>query len=130
MINNEENKSLMVVKEQSFFQRIKNFLKKLFRKEENLFNTASVQNIEEKTIPINSRTSFSEEIRIVEDEETKLLKLQKQYHSGEIKESDMSQEQIDSLCNLYDKQIERLEKSNEIRKQKLLEYRKKLQTDN
>lgn len=78
----------------------------------------------------NSRTSFSETIRIVEDEETKLLKLQKQYRSGQIKESDMSQEQIDSLCNLYDRQIENLEKSNQKRKEKILLYRRKLQMNN
>ena len=41
-----------------------------------------------------------------------------------------TQEQINSLCALYDKQIEKLKKSNEIRKQKLLEYRKKLQIEN
>lgn len=130
MINNEENNSLMIVKEQNIFQKIKNFFKRLFGKEENSFNTAPVQSTQENTVPTNARTSFSETIRIVEDEETKLLKLQKQYRSGQIKESDMSQEQIDSLCNLYDKQIERLEKSNEIRKQKLLAYRRKMQTSN
>ena len=56
----------------------------------------------------------------------KQLKLQKQYRSGQIKE----EEQVNSLCALYDKQIANLRKSNEIRKQKLLEYRRKLQTDN
>ena len=130
MINDEESKSLMAVKEQSIFQKIKNFFKRLFGKEENSFNTAPVQNIEEDTVTTNSRTSFSETIRIVEDEETKLLKLQKQYRSGQIKESDMSQEQIDSLCNLYDRQIENLEKSNQKRKEKILLYRRKLQMDN
>ena len=129
MINNEESKSLMAVKEQSIFQKIKNFFKRLFGKEENSFNTAPVQNIED-TVPTNSRTSFSETIRIVEDEETKLLKLQKQYRSGQIKESDMSQEQIDSLCNLYDRQIENSEKSNQKRKEKILLYRRKLQMNN
>lgn len=130
MINDEESKSLMAVKEQSIFQKIKNFFKSLFGKEENSFNTAPVQNIEEDTVTTNSRTSFSETIRIVEDEETKLLKLQKQYRSGQIKESDMSQEQIDSLCNLYDRQIENLEKSNQKRKEKILLYRRKLQMNN
>ena len=130
MINDEESKSLMAVKEQSIFQKIKNFFKRLFGKEENSFNIAPVQNIEEDTVTTNSRTSFSETIRIVEDEETKLLKLQKQYRSGQIKESDMSQEQIDSLCNLYDRQIENLEKSNQKRKEKILLYRRKLQMNN
>ena len=71
-----------------------------------------------------------EEIRKVEDEETKLLKLQKQYRSGEIKEEDLTEEQIKSLNKLYDKQITNLKKSNEIRKQKISDYRKRLQTNN
>ena len=71
-----------------------------------------------------------ESIKNIEDEETKLLKLQKQYRSGEIKEEELSEEQINSLCKLYDKQIANLKKSNDIRKQKLLEYRRKMQTDN
>ena len=58
------------------------------------------------------------------------LKLQKQYRNGEIKEEQLTQEQINSLSALYDKQIANLRKSNQIRKQKLLEYRKRLQTDN
>ena len=69
-------------------------------------------------------------IRNIEDEETKLLKLQKQYRSGEIKEEDLTEEQVNSLCLLYDNQIARLKKSNEIRKKKILDYRRKLQTEN
>ena len=71
-----------------------------------------------------------EEIKKVEDEETILVKLQKKYRNGEIKEDDLSSEQVNSLCKLYDKQISNLKKSNEIRKQKLLEHRRRLQTDN
>lgn len=130
MNNNEENRSLMAVKEQSIFQKIKNFFKRIFGKEDISINTTPVQNIEENMIPTNSRTSFSETIKIIEDEDTKLLKLQKQYRSGQIKESEMSQEQIDSLCNLYDRQIANLEKANQKRKEKILLYRRKLQTNN
>lgn len=130
MNNNEENKSLMAVKEQSIFQKIKNFFKRIFWKEDISINTTPVQNIEENRVPTNSRISFPETIKIIEDEDTKLLKLQKQYRSGQIKESDMSQEQIDSLCNLYDRQIANLEKANQKRKEKILLYRRKLQTNN
>lgn len=59
-----------------------------------------------------------------------MLKLQKQYRKGEIKEEDLTETQYKSLCDLYDRQISNLKKSNEIRKQKLLQYRKKLQADN
>ncbi len=62
-------------------------------------------------------------------DKTELLKLQKQYRSGIIKEEDLTEEQIKSLCDLNDKQIADLKKSNEIRKQKLLEYRRKNQID-
>ena len=67
-------------------------------------------------------------VKKVEDKETKLLKLQKQYRNGEIKEEDMTSKQVKALCNLYDKQIEELKNSNAIRKQKLLEYRKNMKT--
>lgn len=73
---------------------------------------------------------FMEEIKKIEDEETLILKLQKQYRNGKIKEEELTEEQINSLCKLYDKQITNLKKSNEVRKQKILEYRKKLHKDN
>ena len=56
------------------------------------------------------------------------VKLQKKYRSGEIKEEDMTEEQIKSLCDLYDKQIAILKKSNKLRKQRLYEYRKSIQS--
>ena len=74
--------------------------------------------------------SIIESIRNIENEETKLLKLQQQYRRGEIKEETLTKEQVNALCSLYDKQFANLRKSNEIRKKNLLEYKKKLQTDN
>lgn len=130
MKENTQEKSLVQVNENSIFYKIKKFFRNLFHKntefesnvivEENISN-----NIENET----KKSSFIESIKNIEDEETKLLKLQKQYRSGEIKEEELTQEQVNSLCALYDKQIANLKKSNEIRKQKLLEYRKKLQTE-
>lgn len=130
MKENTQEKSLVQVNENSIFYKIKKFFRNLFHKntefesnvvvEENISN-----NIENET----KKSSFIESIKNIEDEETKLLKLQKQYRSGEIKEEELTQEQVNSLCALYDKQIANLKKSNEIRKQKLLEYRRKLQTE-
>ena len=62
-----------------------------------------------------------------ENDETKLLKLQRQYDSGNIKTDDLSESQMKDLIKLYKKQISELSKSNEARKQKLLQYRKRLQ---
>lgn len=128
MKKNTQEKSLVKVNENSIFYKIKTFFRNLFHKDTKFEN-----NIAEETKIINQENrkfDFIENIRNVEDEETKLLKLQKQYRNGEIKEDDMTKEQISSLTALYDKQIVNLKKSNELRKQKLLEYRRKMQTDN
>ena len=130
MKENTQEKSLVQVNENGIFYKIKSFFKNLFNRNNNTTNYAIVK--EDKSIveSENTKNAFMESVKNIEDEETKLLKLQKQYRSGEIKEEELTQEQVRSLCALYDKQIANLKKSNEIRKQKLLEYRRKLQTDN
>ena len=132
MKDNTQDKLLVKVNENSIFYKIKTFFRSLFnRKTESDDLTETIieeTNITEKNH--SNKSFFMEEIRNIENEETKLLKLQKQYRSGEIKEEELTEEQVNSLCALYDKQIENLRKSNENRKQKLLEYRRKLQTDN
>lgn len=130
MKENTQDKSLVQVNEKSIFYKIKKFFRSLFYKTNS--NVESINVTETTTInnQESTKSSFMEEIRNIENEETKLLKLQKQYRSGEIKEEELTEEQVNSLCALYDKQIENLRKSNETRKQKLLEYRRKLQTDN
>ena len=129
MKENTQEKSLVQVHENGIFYKIKSFFKNLFNR-----NTTTNYDIvkEDKSIveSENTKNAFMESIKNIENEETKLLKLQEQYRSGEIKEEELTQEQVSSLCALYDKQIANLRKSNEIRKQKLLEYRRKMQIDN
>ena len=130
MKENTDEKSLVTINESSLFYKIKQFFKNLFHKNENS-NNVDISDTKNTIEPDeDKRNRFIEEIKKIEDEETILLKLQKSYRSGEIKEKDLSEEQITFLCKLYDKQIANLKKSNEIRKQRLLEYRKNLQTDN
>ena len=129
MKENTDEKSLVKINENSIFYKIKRFFKNLLSKKKDADNsiveeTAVIKQDEEK------RNQFMEQIKKIEDEETTLLKLQKQYRNGEIKEKNLTDEQISSLCKLYDKQISNLKKSNEIRKQKLSEHRRRLQTDN
>lgn len=130
MKENTDEKSLVTINENSLFYKIKQFFKNLFHKNGNANNVAISDTRNTIKPDEDKRNSFMEEIRKIEDEETTLLKLQKRYRSGEIKEKDLSEEQITSLCKLYDKQIADLRKSNQIRKQRLLEYRKRLQTNN
>ena len=131
MKENTQEKSLVQVNENSIFYKIKRFFKNLFNKNKDTTdNYVVIEETNSSAENENKKSSFMESIKNIEDEETKLLKLQKQYRSGEIKEEELSQEQVNSLCELYDRQIANLKKSNEVRKQKLLEYRRKLQTDN
>ena len=55
-----------------------------------------------------------------------LLELQRKYKSGEITEEEMTPEQVQALCDLYDQQNDKLRRSNEYRKQKIMEYRANL----
>ena len=129
MKENTQEKSLVQVNENSIFYKIKQFFRNIFHKDTEFKSNVVEENISSNIQDETKKSAFIESIKNIEDEETKLLKLQKQYRSGEIKEEELTQEQVNSLCALYDKQIANLKKSNEIRKQKLLEYRRKLQTE-
>ncbi len=118
---NRDEKSLIKVNENNIFVKIRNFFRKN-KKNETVIETV------DKTLTTAEiqREHFKESIKNIEDERTKLLKLQKRYRSGEIKEQDLTQVQIKSLCDLYDKQIEMMQRSIQYRKQRILEYKKNL----
>ena len=128
MNNNKQEKALIEINESSIFYKIKNFFRKLFKKQK-VDNTVSETFSNNKIENDTQKQKFLETIKNIEDEETKLLKLQKQYRKGEIKEEDLTETQYKSLCDLYDRQISNLKKSNEIRNQKILQYRNKLQEE-
>lgn len=115
-----DEKSLIVVNEGSIFYRIKTFFLKLFNKKEISENNPQITNIENDEIQSNKqKDAFKESIRNIENEKTKLLKLQKQFDNGEIDKSQLSEEQIADLTNLYKKQISNLKQSNERRIEKI-----------
>lgn len=127
MNKNNTEKSLIKVNKNSIFFKIKNLFNKVFRKRKYKDNI-----IEENDYNLKEdikKAQFREYIKNIENEETRLIKLQQKYRAGEIKEKQLTEIQIKSLCDLYDEQIEKLQKSNEIRKQRILQYRKKLQSE-
>lgn len=125
---NTDEKSLVEVKEKSIFHRIKSFIKKLFTRNKMIENVQEVNYID--NVEENKKQDFMNYIKNIENDETRLNELQRQYMEGKIKEEDLSEEQVNELCELYDRQINNLRKANEIKLQKLLEYRRKLQTEN
>lgn len=115
-MNQKDEKSLIKINKNSFFYKIKLFLFNIFHSHSN----ESIENIKNEYKPKeNSKQHFMDSIKNIENEETQLLKLQQQYRNGEISESNLSREQIDLLCALYDKQIYELRKSNTSLRSKL-----------
>ena len=118
MEENTQEKNLIEKKEKaSIFGKIKNFFK-------NIFSKKQVEIVEEETIVKETNSEFKESIKMTEDEETKLLDLQRRYHRGEIAENDLTDEQIDALCDLYDKKIEEIKNTIKMKEEQIEEYRK------
>ena len=113
--------SLIKASKESFWSKI---IKLFIRNKQDNNIAIQTDNIKPK-IDIQ-KEKFRQYITKVENDETQLIKLQKKYREGKIKEEELNKEQIQALCNLYDKQIEDLEKSNKIRRQRILQYKSKL----
>ncbi len=122
MGENTQEKNLIEKKESGFFGKIKSFFRNLFCIKNNE-NTV----IEKENNNVKENNDFKEYIKTTEDEDTKLLELQRKYRNGEIGENDLTDEQIDDLCDLYDKQIAELKKAIEIKEQKITNHKLKKQ---
>ena len=113
------------INKNNIFYKIKSFFKNLFYKDRKIENNVLIETISNDNIEKNenSKSAFIENIKIIEDENTLLLK---RYIRGEIKKEDLTEEQKKSLYTLYHKQINNFKKSNEIRKNKLLQDKEEL----
>jgi len=124
-----ETTNLMEIKENGIWNKIKNFFRKVFYKKNEGVEVRTVnEKVEEKT-NVKPVANSSLNIGFIQDNK-ELSELQSKYRKGEIKESDLTKEQIKQLSDLYDKQIKELRASNEVRKQRLLKYREKMATAN
>lgn len=130
MQNNKND--LIPLKENSIIQKVICFFKRLFFKNRYTKNEIIQNEINtiENTDEVKKR-SFAEEIKVKQKENEKIdLHLLEQYRNGDIDEEEMTDEQFECLCNTYKEKIARLKESNQNRKSKLLEYRRKMQTSN
>ncbi len=120
-MKNTQEKSLISQKNIGISARIINFFKNMLKKEDKI----EVQ-VEPNKDWSENKEKFMKSIQNTENEETRLLELQRKYMNGNIQENELTDEQVEKLSKLFDKQIERLKKSNESRKQKLIKYREKI----
>jgi len=125
MEENTQEKNL-IEKKESFFSKVKNFFTRLFKKKEK--NTA-----DDEINIVKESNDFKENIKVEEAEQTdemKILELQKRYRRGEIAEGDLTEEQIEALSDLYDRQIEALKKVIAEKEQKIAEHKKQKVEEN
>lgn len=122
----EENKNQMIEKNASLFEKIKNFIRKIF-------GNKNIDNSEEKVEnnagkDLTKEEKFSKEIKSTKDLETeRLLRLQEEFREGKITQGDLSNEDIEKLGRLYDEQIEKLKIQIEDCKKRIEDKKKKLQ---
>ena len=122
MKDNTQEKNLIEKNEDNnIFIKIKNFFRNIFYKKNDNSIKQTKETVTEET---DNNYSFKSYIKRTESEETKLLDLQNRYRKGEIADDDLTQEQINSLCMLYDKQIEDLKRTIEAKKQQISKYKK------
>ena len=106
----DNNKCLITTKE-NFLKKILRNLKNLFKKEKNV-EKVYANNYEFDIM--NRKREFLDSVKIEENSEIVYLKIK--LENGEIRAIDLTDEQIDELQKIYDKEIE--EKKNKINRLK------------
>lgn len=115
MKNNE-----LIIYKKSIFRKISDFFKKIFLKKEVLKNKVIIVNNDKDD-------NFIQNIQIKENkEELRLLQLKQQYENEETDEEDISDEDIDNLCKLYEKETDELNADTERRKNHIAQMLKEL----
>ena len=94
------NNHSMIVEKESFFKKVINKIKTFFKFEsENVIDLKDDEEISEK----NTKNNFSESLKVEVD--TQIYALKVKLENGEIKAIDLTDEQIDRLQEIYDKEI-------------------------
>lgn len=122
-----DNKSLIVSKK-GFFYKIKMFFRSVFNKDDLQEEiNYSYDKIENEPI---KKSSFNDDIKIKPDiEREQLLKIQRDYENGLIKEEEMTPEQVDGIEKIYIEQISKLRDDFTSYKKKIVDLKKKLATN-
>ena len=116
----------LILYKENIFTKISNFFEKIF------FSKKRVTQKDINEIPIyneHQKEDFIEGIIIKESEEEKRLKnLQLQYDNGEIDEENISDEDMDKIIKLYEKETEELNNDTERRKKHIAQMLKELKS--
>ena len=121
MKDNTQEKNLIEKKENNFFGKIKNFFKNLFGKNDTELTSTIDESVEMER---EKSDAFRSSIKNIDIDENNIFELQRRYRKGEIADSELTQEQINALCQLYDSQIADLKRNILAKEQQLSKYKK------
>lgn len=119
MRENLDNKSLVKVNN-NIFLKIRNWFVNLFRFKTNMIeNNTDVPNSNIEVSESNTKDAFLNSLKTLENDDTNIFNLQRKYENGELKVSDMSENEYSKIEDLYNRQIENLANQIKIKKAKL-----------
>lgn len=112
-------------------EKIKEFFRKIFKEEEQKCIEAPKEIIVPKVSTQEPKTSeFKNQIVVANEEEERILKLQKDFKAGLIEEEDLSEEDFDLLTELYERQIAKTKQSIQGYKDRIVIIKSKLAENN
>lgn len=108
-------------------EKIKEFFRNIF----GINNQRYIEAPKEKVEPINNmklqrNINFKDEIAVADEEEKRILKLQKDFRAGLIEEEELSDEEFNLLSKLYESQIENTKQSIQTYKNRIMFVKSKL----
>ena len=131
MENNTQEKDLIERNESTIFGKIKNFFRNLFKINNQQYIEAPKEVIEPISNMQEKRSfDFKNQIVVANEEEERIIKLQKDLKAGLIEEEDLSEEDFDSLTKLYESQIEKTKQSIQRYKNRIVSIKSKLAQNN
>ena len=105
----------------NIFGKIKNFFRNLFGKKEIEVNNVVNEHLE---MEMEKSDVFRTSIKNIGVNDENIFELQRRYHKGEISVKELTNEQINALCDLYDDKIADLKKTIAAKEQILANYKK------
>ena len=112
-------------------EKIKEFFRNIF----GINNQQYIEAPKEEVEPINNiklqrNINFKDEIAVTNEEEKRILKLQRDFKAGLIEEEDLSEEDFNLLRKLYESKIEKTKQSIQKYKYRIISVKSKLVQNN
>ena len=108
-------------------EKIKEFFRNIFGINNKQYIEAAKEDVEPiNNIKLQRNINFKDEIAVTNEEEKRILKLQRDFKAGLIEEEDLSEEDFNLLSKLYESQIEKTKQSIQTYKNRIIFVKSKL----